>query len=135
MMPTTTVRLITAMVRYLTGKFMIIMFLLAAKVYGEDLGYQIYKNSCAQCHIEKTTELTDNLSLKAPPMDAITRQIKYNYRKKEEFIQFVAEFLSQPDAEKSVCKPCIKRWGLMPRIEISDEEKQSVALWMFKNFQ
>ncbi|MBK3331620.1 hypothetical protein GWK41_00905 [Persephonella atlantica] len=123
------------MVGYLIDRIMIIFLLLTFNIYGEDSGYQIYKNSCAQCHIEKTTEFVDNLSLKAPPIDAITRQIKYHYRKKEEFIQYLVDFLSQPDAEKSVCKPCIKRWGLMPQIDIPDEEKQSVALWMFKNFK
>ena len=120
---------------YLINKLVFIFLLITTAGYPVDLGYKVYKNSCAQCHIEKTTELTDNLALKAPPIDVLTRQIKYHYREKEKFIQYVVDFLSQPAEEKSVCKPCIKRWGLMPLIKISEEEKQTVALWMFKSFK
>ncbi len=123
------------MERYLIGKTITAFFVITTIVYGSDLGGEIYRKNCVQCHVEKTTELTDNLSLKAPPIDALTRQIKYYYRNKEKFVQYVVDFLSQPDTEKSVCKPCIKRWGLMPPVNIPEEEKQSVALWMFRNFK
>ncbi len=103
--------------------------------YAEEYGYQVYKQYCSSCHIEKIDKTTDNLSLKAPPMDALTRQIKYFYRKKDSFTDYLEDFLKEPSPEKSVCKPCIDRWGIMPPIKnISPEEIHSIALWMFKNF-
>jgi len=104
--------------------------------YAEEYGYQAYKQYCSSCHIEKTDEYTDNFSLKAPPMDVLTRQVKYYYRTKDKFTDYLIDFIKEPTPEKSVCKPCIDRWGIMsPLKNISPEEIQSIALWMFKNYK
>ncbi|WP_293446067.1 hypothetical protein [Persephonella sp.] len=116
---------------------LIILFLILFSFsYSEEYGYQTYKQHCASCHIEKTDETTDNLSLKAPPINVIARQIKYYYRTREKFTEYLIDYLKEPSPEKSICKPCIYRWGIMPTVkDISVEEIQSVALWMFKNFK
>ena len=116
---------------------LIILFLILFSFSSaEEYGYQVYKQYCASCHIEKTKETTDNLSLKAPPVNVLVRQIKYYYRTRDKFTEYLIDYLRKPSSEKSICKPCIFRWGIMPPVkDITDEEIQSVGLWMFKNFR
>lgn len=117
-------------------RLMVLFLMFFSFSYAEEYGYQVYKQYCFSCHLEKKEETTDNLSLKAPPIDVLTRQIKYFYRTKDKFAEYIADFIKEPSPEKSICRPCIDRWGIMPSIkDISPEEIQSVALWMFKNFR
>ncbi|WP_457643368.1 hypothetical protein [Persephonella sp.] len=99
------------------------------------LGKILFGEYCSKCHATKTTELTDNSSLKAPPIDVVVRQAKYYYRDLEKFNEYLVDYLHQPSEEKSVCIPCIKRWGIMPQMDIPDEEIQSIGRWLFKNFR
>ncbi|WP_456465027.1 c-type cytochrome [Persephonella sp.] len=116
---------------------LIILFLIVFSFsFAEEYGYQVFKQYCSSCHIEKTDETTNNLSLKAPPIDVLARQIKYFYRTREGFAEYLENFIKEPSLDKSICKPCIDRWGIMPPVkDISDEEIQSISLWMFKNFR
>ncbi|SNZ02868.1 Cytochrome C oxidase, cbb3-type, subunit III [Persephonella hydrogeniphila] len=114
----------------------IVFFLLVFNAFAQEYGYQIYRQYCASCHAEKLETGSDQSTIKAPPIDALTRQIKYFYRTKDKFTEYLVDYISDPSPEKSVCKPCIERWGVMPPVkDLTEEEKQSVALWMYKNFR
>ncbi|WP_457626031.1 c-type cytochrome [Persephonella sp.] len=118
------------------NKAVFILFFLVYTAFSQDYGYDVYRQHCAGCHLKRLETGIDQSSLKAPPIDVITRQIKYFYRTKEKFTEYLVDYITDPSSEKSVCKPCIERWGVMPPLkELTDEEKQSVALWMYKNFR
>ena len=122
------------------GTYLIIniLFLLIGFIYQAFpvTSEEVYLEICKKCHILETTPDTENMSLKAPPFDALVRQIKYYYRDEDKFIEFVIDYLDNPSPEKSICKPCIERWGLMPLLNrLTDEEKKAVARWLFIKYR
>ena len=134
-MQTKTVRLTITMGTYLIIN---ILFFLIGFIYQAlpVTGEEVYLKSCKKCHILKTTPYTENAGLKAPPFNVLVRQIKYYYRDEEKFTEFVIDYLDNPSIKKSICKPCIQRWGLMPPINsLSDEEKKAVARWLFIKYR
>ncbi len=108
-------------------------------------GEAIFKAKCSACHIltppagmmkgPGTPEFKNAMaSLKAPPMVKVAQMAKMRYPKKESFVNFVTDYITNPDASKTVCmKKAIKGFGLMPPIgkSMSDAEKKAVAEWMY----
>ena len=99
--------------------------------YAQD-GKYLFEAKCAQCHLLEAP--ADNLNLEAPPMDVVMRQASYVYRNEQSFIQYLKDYLQNPSTEKSVCLPCIKRWGLMPPVNISSYEAEELGVWLFRRF-
>jgi len=123
------------MIGRLTVIFFLFMFL---QGYGQEfkrLGKELFEQHCNQCHPKKTTKTTDNFSLKAPPIDVIVHQARYYYRNKEDFIEYLTDYLKEPSVEKSICKPCIERWGLMPKQNLTEEDIQLIGNWLFSTFR
>ena len=108
-------------------------------------GEAIFKAKCSTCHMltppagmmkgPGTPEFKKAMAeLKAPPMVKIAQMAKMRYIEKEAFVNFVADYITNPDASKTVCmKKAIKGFGLMPPIgkSMSDAEKKAVAAWMY----
>ena len=108
-------------------------------------GEAIFKAKCSACHIltppagmmkgPGTPEFKNAMaSLKAPPMVKVAQMAKMRYGEKEAFVNFVTDYITNPDASKTVCmKKAIKGFGLMPPIgkSMSDAEKKAVAEWMY----
>ena len=115
--------------------FLVILSISAKSLSQEMTGKEIFLEKCSNCHNIKS-EYTDNRELKAPPIDALTRQLKYYFRRKDEFINFVYKYVIEPSPENSVCLPCVNRWGVMPpQKDLKEEEIKSIALWMFMSFK
>ncbi len=108
--------------------------LLSPSVYAEE-GATLFEAKCAACHV--TTRPSDKSTLVAPPVMGVMRHVKMTYGTKEEAVKFVTEYALNPQASKAVCMPQkIKRFGLMPsqKGNVSKEELQTIASWMYDNF-
>ncbi|WP_051654754.1 hypothetical protein [Persephonella sp. IF05-L8] len=95
-------------------------------------GSKVFEKKCAQCHLLEVFD--NNLNLEAPPMNIVMRQVYYVYRNEQNFILYLKDYLQNPSMEKSVCQPCIKRWGLMPPIKINSYEAEELGIWLFRRF-
>ncbi len=112
-------------------------------------GYEVYKNYCSLCHMEKAS-LLDFLkarlyvlsgkrpeNIDAPPMNLVSARIKEFYPNELEFIEFVKDYITNPSKEKGVCKPAAYSFfGIMPPIgqDMTEEEKEAVAYWMYYRY-
>ena len=108
-------------------------------------GEAVFKAKCSACHMltppagmmkgPGTPEFKKAMAeLKAPPMAKIAHMAKMRYPDKEAFVSFVTDYITNPDANKTVCmKQAIKGFGLMPPIGkgMSEEEKKAVAEWIY----
>ena len=112
-------------------KKLLIILLLIGYSFAQT-GSQIFEAKCAHCHLLETP--TDTLNLEAPPMDVVMRQVSYMYRNQQSFIQYLKDYLQNPSTEKSICPSCIKRWGLMPPVNISSYEAEELGIWLFRRF-
>jgi len=111
-------------------------------------GEEIFKAKCSACHMLQppgamakpgTPEFQKAMSdLKAPPMAKVSSMIKMHYDTKEAYVKFMKDYITNPNAGKTVCmKNAIQGFGLMPAIgkSMSDEEKTAVAEWIYDNVQ
>jgi len=76
-------------------------------------------------------------TLIAPPVMGVMRHVKMTYKTKEDAVKFISTYALNPQKSKAVCMPQkIKRFGLMPsqKGNVSIEELQTIASWMFDNF-
>ncbi len=112
-------------------------------------GYEVYKNNCSICHIEKAT-LRDfsqarlNVlsgrrpeNIDAPPMNLVSARIKEFFPNEPEFIEFVKDYITNPSKDKGVCKPAAYSFfGVMPPIGqgMPEADKEAVAYWMYHRY-
>ncbi len=76
--------------------------------------------------------------IKAPPMSEVSARVKKFYPSEREFVEFVKDYITDPSREKGVCMPmAYKLFGVMPPIgrTLSEEEKEAVAIWLYRNFK
>ena len=109
----------------------IVAGLLMLSVFGfAKSGEDVYKQKCMACHtIDKKTK-----TMKAPPLAMVSARVKMVKRDKANFIEFVKDYITNPDKNKGVCFPrAYKKFGVMPPIgkSMSDAEKTAVAKWMY----
>jgi len=103
-------------------------------VYAED-GATLFKAKCAACH--QTSRPSDMSTLVAPPVMGVMKHVKMTYNTKEDAVKFISTYVLDPQVSNAICMPQkIKRFGLMPsqKGNVSLEELQTIASWMYDNF-
>lgn len=127
-------------------KISVILALLFASGLYANNGEEIFKARCASCHFINppaamskpgTPEFEKAINaLKAPPMSKVASMVKMHHEGKEAFVNFISDFITDPDESKTVCmKRAIKGFGLMPPIDksMSEEDKKAVSAWIYDN--
>ena len=134
---------------------MLLMALLATGLFANS-GEKVFDAKCAMCHkvvdMKERQEMMKKLppearkammekfvaTLKAPPINKISARVKHFHPKKAEFVAFVTDYITHPDAKKALCMPmALKKFGTMPGVGVSmsEADKKAVASWMYDNFK
>ncbi len=97
----------------------------------------ILKSKCATCHmLEKPTP--DMIpTLKAPPMEAVMYHTKLLMNDKEKIKAFIADYVINPAAEKSVCESNkVQQYGVMPSLKgsVSKEELSKISEYLIEHY-
>jgi len=125
---------------------MVLLFSIFITSHAKDItGEGLYDAKCKACHMlnvpkdmsdENRTAMMHNM--KAPPMAKISAKIKDSFENNEsKAIAFVADYIMNPDANKSLCMPrAIKAFGVMPPMKaLSEEEVAVISKWLITNFK
>ncbi len=129
-------------------KLLLTSLLLGSTLFANE-GYDVFKKTCAACHVEMMTkqEVMKNLaSMKAPPMVEVSSRLKENIKTTDEedevdrhlFILFVKDYIINPNLDFSMCNPgALERFGTMPsqKEKITEKEAQSVAEWLYDRYE
>ena len=108
-------------------------------------GESVYKVKCASCHtLDMKKDMTDKERLllmkeiKAPPMPKVSAKVRNAFNEDvNKSIAFVADYLVNPDANKSVCMAmAVKKFGVMPAVgkSMTPKEIEVVSKWLVTNF-
>ena len=108
-------------------------------------GESVYKAKCASCHtlnIKKDMTDKERLALmkeiKAPPVAKVSAKVRNAFKEDtNKSIAFVADYIVNPDANKSVCMAmAVKKFGVMPAIgkSMTPKEIEVVSKWLVTNF-
>lgn len=97
----------------------------------------VVKSKCAACHmLEKPTP--DMIpTLNAPPMEAVMYHTKLVMNDKEKIKAFIADYVMDPAAEKSVCESNkVQQYGVMPSLKgsVSKEELSEISDYLIEHY-
>jgi len=92
-------------------------------------GKELMETKCYVCH---ATQATHNSRL-APPMMAVKRHYQRGGVSKEEFTERIWQWVQNPNAEEASMHGAVKRFGVMPKQEFSEEEIEQIAAYMYDN--
>jgi mono/diheme cytochrome c family protein len=92
-----------------------------------DDGLTLLKKHCYACHNPNTNSHDDII---APPLAGIKKHYSDAYPEKEAFSKAMMEFVKNPSSEKSLMKGPVKRFGLMPKPAVTDQEIQQIVTYI-----
>lgn len=90
-------------------------------------GLTLLKKHCYACHNPNTNSHDDII---APPLAGIKKHYFDAYPEKEDFSKAMIEFVKNPSSEKSLMKGPVKRFGLMPKPAVTDQEIQQIVTYI-----
>ncbi|NPA57399.1 MAG: cytochrome c [Epsilonproteobacteria bacterium] len=94
-------------------------------------GEVLFKQNCAVCHV--TRRPADRSKLVAPPIAGVMFHVKERYPKREDAVAFIVDYVRNPSHAKALC-PSVKRFGLMPRLQLPRKELEEIANYLFDNY-
>ena len=96
-------------------------------------GEEVFDRVCATCHqVDPPADMTAEKPL-APPMKMIVRRYMMANETEEAAHARIVEWLKGPSEDKSLMPPmAIDEHGLMPPIELTEEERTAVATYVLK---
>ncbi|GIU01512.1 hypothetical protein TSL6_20180 [Sulfurovum sp. TSL6] len=97
----------------------------------------LLKSKCATCHMLERPTPDMIPTLKAPPMEAVMFHTKLVMNDKEKIKTFIADYVLNPAAEKSVCESNkVQQYGVMPSLKgtVSKEELSKISDYLIEHY-
>ncbi|MEP1093602.1 MAG: c-type cytochrome [Cyclobacteriaceae bacterium] len=93
-------------------------------------GYELMKSTCYACHNPNTKSHDEII---APPHAGIKMRYLRRYRNREDFIKGMSQFLSNPSEESALMRGAVGKFGLMPKLELTDSDIQLIVEFIYDN--
>lgn len=93
-------------------------------------GLQGLKMNCYSCHNPASTSHDDML---APPLAGIKYKYSTLYPEREVFIAQMSDFIIAPTKENAVMKGPVRRFGLMPKTAMTDDDIYALVAFIYDN--
>ncbi|EDP70123.1 phosphoribosylaminoimidazole-succinocarboxamide synthase [Flavobacteriales bacterium ALC-1] len=100
-----------------------------ALVETDHVGKKLMETNCYVCH---SPTASHDVRL-APPMEAIKRHYINDNTSKEAFIKSMQNWIKNPTEANAKMYGAVKRFGLMPKQDFSEETIRSIADYMYEN--
>jgi len=91
-------------------------------------GEAIFNRSCSVCHSVNPPPKS------APPVIPLANRYHMQFQTKEQGVAAMADFLEKPDAAKALDTRAVSRFGIMPLIPLTDEERKAVSEWFWDQY-
>lgn len=93
-------------------------------------GMQLYVKHCISCH---GTEGGMDMSKRvAPPVFAVKMHYIGTYSDKDSFVMAIADWLENRDADNSMMRGAVRRFGVMPEVKVTREEAEKIAAYIYE---
>lgn len=99
---------------------------LSLPLYAED-GPKLFKDYCESCHGNKARG-SDRV---APPMVAIKNHYLSGHQGEENFVSAMVDWLKKPDHSKTLMPGAVRKFGVMPPLELAPRERQILAKYVY----
>ena len=130
----TLLNIIKSIIMKLTKIFTTLIFILASQVAqaGNDVkqGGKLYKTYCSACH--GASGGMDMSKRVAPPIIAVRMHYIAPYPDKASFIAAVTSWVEKQDASKTLMRGAIRKFNIMPPVQVSREDAQKIAAYIYE---
>ena len=111
--------------------FIISLFFTQAAIADDHkMGKQLYKSHCASCHgVEGGMDMSKR---KAPPIIAVRMHYIGTYSDKDSFVVAVADWVENRDANNSMMRGALRRFGIMPAVKVTRNQSEKIAAYIFE---
>lgn len=93
-------------------------------------GYQLMKQKCFICHMEKPDSSKKSLML-APPISRVLEHYKPSYPEKDQFIKAITTWVNNPKEENTLMPGAVRKFKLMPKLSYSSEDLSLIASTLY----
>lgn len=95
-----------------------------------ETGQTLYNRHCSSCHSMTPPPET------APPIVGLAHFYHNAFEKREDGVQHIMDFIEHPEPSQSKLRaPAITRFGLMPPIKLTTQERRTVSEWMWDQYK
>ncbi|MBC2607848.1 hypothetical protein [Pelagicoccus albus] len=93
-------------------------------------GAETLQNLCIACHQTQPSHELQEKGL-APPLWGVRDHYLEKYPDRETFVEAIVAYLPKPEADKSLMKGAIKRFGIMPPLPLPEDALKDAANAMY----
>jgi len=105
-------------------KKIVLFVLLALHVEANDMSSLMFNGNCITCHKEtKTVSAPSVVKFKAVYLNA--------FPDKKDFVEYMSNWVQNPDKETSLMRSCIKKHGLMPHLGFDIETLRDITAYIY----
>lgn len=91
---------------------------------------KLFQQNCYACH-SVTTKSHDEII--APPMIAVKKRYKNQYDSKDDFVNAIVAYASDPKAENALMIGAINRFKPMPKQAFKEEDLRKIATYIYES--
>ena len=99
--------------------------LFVSGIYASDDGSLLFHGNCVTCH-HKTKAIS------APSMIEIQKHYKEAFSEKEDFVNYMSNFVIKPKKEKSIMLYAIDKYALMPELAFDKDSLKEISSYIYR---
>jgi mono/diheme cytochrome c family protein len=88
-------------------------------------GKTLYKTLCSSCHVPEGQPTL------APPLFGMKNHVMGRYPAREDFINYVVNWVKKPDASRSLMPGAVNRFGVMPAFPYEEDQVRAIAAFIY----
>lgn len=93
-------------------------------------GKQLFTTHCADCHgAQGGMDMSKRI---APPIIAVKKHYIGPHPDKEAFVAAIVSWVNNPDRSNSLMRGAIRKFSLMPKISVSNEDTKKIATYIYQ---
>jgi len=104
--------------------FGLLFFLMPSAQASQD-GKSLFESLCMSCHVVSGQPTI------APPVFGMKNHVMKAYPSREDFINYIVDWVKQPDASRSLMPGAVRRFGVMPALPYPEEQVRKVAGFLY----
>lgn len=104
---------------------LLILISLFYSLQADELGSLLFNGNCLTCHKETQT-------ISAPSVVEFKNRYVNAFKNKEDFVNYMSEWVEHPNKETSLMHDAIKKHGLMPDLGFDKETLRDIAAYIYE---
>lgn len=93
-------------------------------------GYELMKQKCFICHMEKPS-FEKKASMLAPPMIKIKEHYIPTFQTKKEFVEAISKFVVDPKEDGILMPGAVRRFKIMPNLGVTKDDAMLIAATIY----